>query len=200
MAMNNFEACAVVAKHRDEKALIVSTMSAMFGISATSPSPLNLSSVPLMGGASGLGLGLAIAQPERAVMVLDGDASLLMELGTLAQIGEQAPGNFIHLVFNNHTQFASLGNVDRPGDDRFDFSAVALGAGYASAHRVDNMARLNELLPVLLQGDGPHLIDLQIDVPERLVEEIPQPELPDLQFGRMRAESRAMMDALGTTR
>lgn len=198
MSMTNYQACAVIHQFRGD-ALITNTMSAMFAISAVSPSPLNLASVPLMGGASGLGLGLAMAQPERQVMVLDGDSSLLMELGTLAQIADVAPAKFIHFVFNNNLQFSGVANLDRPGRN-LDFCAVALGAGYASARKIATMEELAAAMPELLAQDGPHLVELAIQTPEKFIHETPQPEFPDLQFTRMGAESAAMMEALGTTR
>ena len=81
--MNLIEACAVVAKQRPSDSLLVATMGAMFafdridmeaaGGDASRRPPGRISSVPLMGGAAGLGLGLALAMPERAVVVVDGD-------------------------------------------------------------------------------------------------------------------------------
>ena len=196
--MNNFEACAVIHKHRRE-AIITNTMSAMFAISAVSPGSLNLASVPLMGGASCLGLGLAIAQPERQVMVLDGDASLLMELGSMAQIADVAPAKFIHFVFNNNVQFSGFGNYERPGR-KLDFCTMARGAGYVSAQTIDTPEALDAAFPELLTNPGPHFVELLIDPPARFLRETPQPEIPELQFTRMGAEASAMMDALGTTR
>lgn len=196
MTMTNYEAAAVIHALRGD-AITVATMSAMFAIAAVSPSPLNLSSVPLMGGASGLGLGLAMTRPERAVMILDGDASLLMELGTMAQICDARPANLIHMVFNNAAQFAGVGNLDRPGAD-LDFVAMAKAASYASAVRATSTAAMKAALTQALAQPGPHFLDLAISSPHRFTHEGPQPELPDLQFNRMRDESRAMMAALGT--
>ena len=89
--MNLTQACAVVAQQRPIDSLLVATMGAMFafdrielevaGGDASQRPPGRISSVPLMGGAAGLGLGLSLAMPERAVVVVDGDASLLLELG-----------------------------------------------------------------------------------------------------------------------
>jgi len=198
MSMTNYEACGVIHQFRGD-ALITNTMSAMFAITAVSPSPLNLASVPLMGGASGLGLGLAIAQPGRKVFVLDGDSSLLLELGTLAQIADVAPANFIHFVFNNGIQFSGVANLDRPGR-KLDFCAVALGAGYISARRIGTPGALAEAMTELLEAPGPHMVELTITPPAKFARQTPQPEFPDLQFQRMAAEAEAMMAALGTTR
>ncbi|MCX7232919.1 MAG: hypothetical protein NTY26_05575 [Burkholderiales bacterium] len=83
--MNLIQACSVVAQQRPIDSLLVATMGAMFafdrieleaaGGDASQRPPGRISSVPLMGGAAGLGLGLSLAMPERAVVVVDGDAS-----------------------------------------------------------------------------------------------------------------------------
>ncbi len=198
MTMTTYQAAAVIHALRGD-AITVATMSAMFAISAVSPSPLNISSVPLMGGASGLGLGLAMTRPERAVMILDGDASLLMELGTMAQITDVAPPRLIHMVFNNASQFSGIGNLQRPGVS-LDFVSLAKAAGYATAARIDSPAALQAALTDALAKPGPHFLELAIASPHRFTTEGPQPELPDLQFSRMGDEARAMMAELGTQR
>lgn len=198
MTMTTYQAAAVVHALRGD-AVTVATMSAMFAISAVSPGPLNISSVPLMGGAASLGLGLAMTRPERAVIVMDGDASLLMELGAMAQITDASPSRLIHMVFNNAAQFAGIGNLARPGQ-ALDFVAVAKGAGYASAVLASTPAELTEALAEALATPGPHFLELAIASPHRFTTEGPQPELPDMQFSRMGDEARAMMAALGTGR
>lgn len=150
MPMSCLEACTAIAKDRSDD-IIVSTMTAMFAISRVSPSPLNISSVPLMGGASGIGLGLALSRPDRRIIILDGDASLLMELGSLATIAGQAPRRFLHFVFNNNRQFSGTGNLDRPAGESFDFAASALAAGYAGAVRIST---LDELEKTFLNSDS----------------------------------------------
>lgn len=200
MSMHTIEACFVVSKMRGDNTIIVHTMGAMPMLSAISPSPLNITSVPLMGGASGIGLGLAIAKPDHKIVVLDGDASLLMELGTLAQIATEAPSNFIHIVFNNNAQFHGVANLERPGGAGFDFCAVALGAGYATANKFATVQELVAGGPALIGAPGPHFVELEIATPAKFTRECPQPEMPDMQFSRMGAEAAAMMEALGVTK
>lgn len=200
MSIQVIEACAVLSKMRGENTIIVHTMSAMPMISAISPSALNISSVPLMGGASGIGLGLAIAQPDRNVMVLDGDASLLMEMGGMAQIGDQAPANLIHFVFNNNVQFGGVANLDRPGGAGFDFCAVAKASAYATANKFSTVQELVEGGPALIGSAGPHFVELVIASPRKFVRESPQFEFPDMQFERMGAEAKAMMAKLGVSK
>lgn len=200
MSIKVIEACTIIAEQRGEDGIIVQTMSAMPVMSAISPGPLNISSVPLMGGASGIGLGLAIAQPDRKIMVLDGDASLLMELGGMAQVGDEAPKNLIHFVFNNKLQFGGVGNLDRPGGEAFDFCAIARSAGYATASRFTTPQELSEGLQALLSSDGPHFVELDIASHKKFIRASPQVDIPDLQFERMGKEARAMMDALGVNK
>jgi sulfopyruvate decarboxylase subunit beta len=89
--------------------------------------PLNYFSSGAMGLASSHGLGLALARPERRVIVLDGDGSLLMNLGTLVTIAQVAPRNLTHLVFQNGTYEANGGHpIPNQG---VDFEAHARAAG-----------------------------------------------------------------------
>ena len=196
MTMSCLEACTAIAKDRGDD-LIVSTMTAMFAISKVSPSPLNISSVPLMGGASCIGLGLALGCPDRRVVILDGDASLLMELGSLATIAGQAPKRYLHFVFNNNRQFSGTGNIDRPAGEKMDFAAAARAAGYAKAVKIDKLMDLENQLPNLRTESGPVFVELDISAGSPRGIDTPQPDIPDLQFQRMGNEARALQELLG---
>ena len=195
MTMTCNEACAVIAE-QENGALVVTTMSAMFGYQKASQSPAVMSSVPLMGGASGIGLGLALARPDKQVLVLDGDSSLLMELGSLATVAGQKPENFTHFVFKNNAQFAGIANADVPGGEGVDFAATALASGYAGAHKVETLEQLRDQLPAILAETGPVLVELSIEAPQKFGRSAPQPEIPDMQFQRMGAEARRVAQAL----
>jgi sulfopyruvate decarboxylase subunit beta len=88
-----------------------------------------------MGLASSVGLGVALAQPDRPVVVLDGDGSLLMNLGTLATLAGHGPANLSHVVFDNGA-FLSSGGTPTPTADGVDLTAVARGTGIAGARTV----------------------------------------------------------------
>src|SRR5437588_12166579 len=81
--------------------LVLPTMTALVAWGAEPLGPWDLPVVGAMGSASTIGLGLALARPERRVWVLDGDGSLLMQLGSLATIGAVAPPNLVHMVIAN---------------------------------------------------------------------------------------------------
>jgi sulfopyruvate decarboxylase subunit beta len=121
---------------------------------------LNLNVVGCMGAASTWALGIALACPDRKVIVLDGDGSLLMQLGSLVTIGAQSPANFYHFVFENGT-YGTSGNQPMPGRAH-DFCALARAAGYKAAFSFDAAAELRRGLPEVLATAGPVLIRLGI--------------------------------------
>jgi sulfopyruvate decarboxylase subunit beta len=121
-----------------------------------------------MGAASSVGLGLALAQPDRKVMILDGDGSLLMQLGSLITIADSAPKNLYHFIFANGVH-QSTGNQRLPGQGTFDFCKLALGAGYRQAVSFDTPKEIDAGLPAVMAEPGPALIRLMIDVEENAV-------------------------------
>ena len=130
---------------------------------------LHLDAQGCMGSASSIGLGLALAQPDRKVLVLDGDGSLLMQLGCLVTAAGAAAANLYHFVFDNGVHQSS-GNQPVPAAGKFDFCALALASGYAGAHDLDDAQALRDRLPGILDQPGPVLVRLAIareDTPAR---------------------------------
>src|SRR5258708_16787777 len=76
-----------------------------------------------MGLASSMGLGIALAMPEHKVVVIDGDGSLLMNLGTLSTLARYRPGNLLHLVFDNES-LLSVGGVPTATATRTDLAGA----------------------------------------------------------------------------
>jgi sulfopyruvate decarboxylase subunit beta len=85
-----------------------------------------------MGLASSVGLGIALARPERPVVVLDGDGSVLMNLGGLTTLARYAPPNLTHVVFDNES-LLSVGGFPTATATGSDLAAIARGAGIAGA-------------------------------------------------------------------
>ena len=155
-----------------------------------------ISSVPLMGGAAGLGLGLALGQSARRVIVVDGDSSLLMELGVLATVASQRPGNLLHIVVHNGTQFTGLANMKIATTD-YQFAQVASQSGYAHSERISDAAQWADRFPVLLTMQGPVFVELMVDpVPKQTRDGFEQEEMPDRQFDRMGVEALALQAML----
>src|SRR3982751_3970312 len=123
--------------------------------------PDHLDIVGCMGSASTIGLGIALARPARKVIVMDGDGSLLMQLGSLVTIAGAAPENLYHVVFENGV-YATSGGQPLPAEGRLDFEMLARGAGFAHAARFDDAAAFKAALPGLLSRRGPVFVTLQI--------------------------------------
>ena len=118
-----------------------------------------------MGCAAGFGLGVARAQPERPVIVLDGDGALLMKLGTLATTGALGPANYHHVVLDNGAH-DSTGAQPTPSPS-VDFASVALACGYRHAETVSDPERMAEALERQLGLEGPTLLRVAIHVGAR---------------------------------
>lgn len=140
-------------------AIVVPTMTTAPAWRALAPDDLSVTCVGFMGGASSLGLGLALACPDRRVVVLDGDGSLLMQLGSLATIAGSRARNLTHLVFKNGVYHTS-GAQEVPGGLTVDFGTMARGAGYRAAYTIGELAEWERRLPVMLTEEGPLLVEL----------------------------------------
>lgn len=162
--IKNIDAVRIIDQHRGE-AVLVSTMNAgnrAFGLpSVTSREHLDLPITGAMGKASSLALGLALARPDRKIVVLDGDGSLLMNLGTLATISNKAPENLYHFVFENGV-YAVTGGQPIPGEGKISFQGMAREAGYAACYEFDDTEELATNIESILAGKGPVLVCLKV--------------------------------------
>lgn len=109
-----------------------------------------------MGQAAPIGLGLALAQPDRRVLVITGDGEMLMGLGSLAVIAAQAPANLALLVLDNEL-FAETGGQSGLTATRADIAAIAKGAGIVKTRTVGEPGAAAALAAFLLEESGPVL-------------------------------------------
>jgi thiamine pyrophosphate-dependent acetolactate synthase large subunit-like protein len=107
-----------------------------------------------MGHTADFALGLALARPERRVICLNGDGSMLMTLGTLVTIAAAAPANFVMIVVVNGT-YEVTGNQPIPGASCVDFAGLARAAGIRRVHSFDEAHAYERALPELLEAEGP---------------------------------------------
>ena len=148
------EAARAVNYHRGD-ALVVSTSAALREWSQVSERrELDLDLMDCMDRAPAVGLGLALAQPERKVLTLDCDATLRTNLGGLATIGESRPSNFVHFVFDDATR-PSTGGVPIRELDHLDLLQMAVSSGYAKAYHFDKLEELLIGLGEAMQQEGP---------------------------------------------
>jgi thiamine pyrophosphate-dependent acetolactate synthase large subunit-like protein len=183
--INNTDAVQLIDSKRNGS-MIVPTMNANnvgFGLpSVTTDQKMDLPLSGAMGKASSLGLGLALAQPHKKVFVLDGDGSLLMNLGTLVTIANKTPKNLYHFLFNNGV-YAVTGGQPIPGSDTSDWEGMAKAAGYAAAFSFDNLEDFTTGIDEVLASEGPVFIHLAVE---------PQIENTPVQF-RPRASRTVQM-------
>ncbi len=150
----------VLARHVPDD-IVVAVYSTAFDWVQIRPHPLNYFAVGAMGLASSHGLGLALGRPDRRVIVLDGDGSLLMNLGSLATIANAAPRNLFHFVCENGTHEAN-GDHPIPGRGRLSFAGIAREAGYAAVHEFSDIGRFEQQIGSVLDQTGPVLVDLKL--------------------------------------
>ena len=134
--------------------LVVAVYQSCFDWLALCPRDLNYVSTGAMGQASSHALGLALGNPDRQVIVLDGDGSLLMNLGSLVTISNVRPKHFLHLVFENGV-YEVNGAHPTPGAGIVDFVSMAKAAGYQDARCYSDLDAFQAALPDLLAFDGP---------------------------------------------
>lgn len=125
-----------------------------------------------MGLVSSIGLGVALAAPERKVIVMDGDGSLLMNLGSLATIARQQPPNLVHIVWDNQ-QWGETGGQPTHTSTGTDLAAVAKGAGIARVASVSSLKALEGIVDQAMAEDGPWFIVAKVEEKRR----VPRPEV-----------------------
>jgi sulfopyruvate decarboxylase subunit beta len=165
MAIKPEDVLRAIAAARSD-AICVPTMTTSPAWRTLAPDDLSIGCVGFMGGASSLGLGLALAMPSRRVIVFDGDGSLLMQLGSLATIAGAAPRNLTHLLFKNGVYHTS-GAQEIPGGLQVDFVQMARGAGYRKAYAVTELDDFKSRLPSMLTDQGPLLVELHTGLADK---------------------------------
>ncbi len=115
-----------------------------------------------MGHTADLALGVALAQPRRKVICLNGDGSMLMTLGTLVTAVEARATNLILFVLENGT-YEITGNQPIPGAGRVDFPGIARAAGFSRIHALSSPEDLEAALPGILSGVGPVFASVRME-------------------------------------
>ena len=105
-----------------------------------------------MGLASSMGLGIALVMPEHKVIVLDGDGSLLMNLGTLSTMARYKPGNLVHIVFDNES-LLSVGGFPTATSTGTDLAGIARASGVPSVMEANTPESLKAALTEALSGN-----------------------------------------------
>ncbi len=161
--MKRSEALAILSRRRRDE-IVLSTMMAAEEWPEYSSDQWDFVDGDAMGQATPFGLGLALAQPERRVWVFNGDGSQLMTLGSLVTVAACAPPNLVILIFRNDT-YEVTGGQPIPGVDVLRFPDIALGCGIPRVYEFDDASDFEERFDEAVGGEGPVLVDLEIDGP-----------------------------------
>ncbi|MDH3318998.1 MAG: thiamine pyrophosphate-dependent enzyme [Betaproteobacteria bacterium] len=146
---------------RGELLVVAGLGSTAWDCTAAGDSPLTFPMWGAMGCAAMMGLGLALAQPRRRVLVLTGDGEMLMGLGSLATIGVQKPQNLMVAVIDNE-RYGETGMQATHTAHGVNLAAMARAAGFASGVLVRDMAGVAALRHSLQQGAGPHFAQIKV--------------------------------------
>ena len=115
-----------------------------------------------MGGAAMIGLGLALAQPKRRVLVITGDGEMLMGVGSFATIGAQKPDNLAIVVLDNEL-YAETGMQPTHTARGVDLAGMAKAAGFAVAETVRTEEALGSAVQTLYRTPGPAFFDIKVN-------------------------------------
>jgi sulfopyruvate decarboxylase subunit beta len=160
--MTKAQALAPLAACRTGE-VVVTTMGTVRPWAAHSSHELDFASADsAMGHAADLAIGIALARPERKVICLNGDGSMIMTLGTLVTAVENGASNLVLFVIENDS-YEITGNQRIPGAGKTDFAAMARAAGFPRAYAFDDPAPYAAALPEILGGTGPVLVALRVE-------------------------------------
>lgn len=163
--MRRDECLKVLARHHRDQ-VVVPVYQAAFEWIAIRPHPLTYLGVGAMGQASSHALGLALGRPDLQVLVIDGDGSLLMNLGSLVTIAQAAPRNLVHFVCQNDCYEAN-GSHPIPGANQVSFAGFARAAGWPSVHEFSELADFEARIADVLAEPGPTFVTLKVVAGER---------------------------------
>ncbi len=174
MPMSHRQALETLARHRGER-VVVTTMASVAIWPELSNNPLDFAYMPsAMGEGPALGLGLALAHPGHGVIVVNGDGSMLMNLGSLVTLANH-PANIFVVIMDNGI-YEITGGQNTAGTGHTDFAGLARAAGIRRVYSFADLAAWQAGAAEALAGDGPVVIVLNVE--GRLGQKTPAPPRP----------------------
>jgi len=149
-------------EERGDMMVIAGLGAPAWDITAAGDHDLNFPMWGAMGGATMIGLGLALAQPKKKVLVITGDGEMLMGLGSLATIAVQKPRNLYIVVLDNE-HYGETGMQETHTGHGVDLAGMAKAAGFAHARNVSTQAGVARLKSMIRSGAGPLFAQVKID-------------------------------------
>ena len=157
------DALATIHESRGERDVVVTTMTPARDWMTFPQHALDVVMVPsAMGHATSIGLGLALAQPTRRVIVCNGDGSMLMNLGSLVSIVDAKAENLVVVVFENGV-YEVTGSEPIPASGGVDFAGMARAAGFRSTFEFADLSKWRAAARQVLAVPGPTFAVLRVD-------------------------------------
>ena len=150
-----------ILKDRADALVVTGLGSPTYDAFAAGDHPLNFYLWGAMGGAAMIGLGLALAQPKRRVLVITGDGEMLMGLGSLATIAAERPKNLAIIVLDNQ-HYGETGMQPSHTGRGVDLAGMAQAAGFASAATLYSAQQLNTWIPKFHRAPGPVFASIKV--------------------------------------
>ena len=151
----------LLADRPDNLLVVTGLGSSTWDVTAAGDDPRNFCFIGAMGQAAPFALGLAMAQPDKRVLLITGDGELLMGLGALATIANQAPKNLAVVVQDNGAYVETGGQATATAGVT-DLEAMARGAGFTSTRTVTDQAGVEAVRDELYSGTGPLFVNIKI--------------------------------------
>ncbi len=155
------EVAAEILKHRGDALVVAGLGAPCWDTAAAGDNPLNFYTWGGMGGTAMIGLGLALAQPKRRVLVITGDGDMLMGLGSLATIGVQQPRNLAIIVEDNE-HYGETGMQQTHTRFGVDLASMAKAAGFRASGTIYGAAQLKTWIPRLYRQPGPVFATIKV--------------------------------------
>jgi thiamine pyrophosphate-dependent acetolactate synthase large subunit-like protein len=154
----------VFQRHRGD-AIVIPGRGGRFWVDISTRPSLDLPlGDPAMGGHAAFALGVALAQPQKKVVVFDSEGDLQMSMGVLAMIAEHRPDNFYHFLLDNEC-YATTGGQPVPNAKKVSYDAMASAAGYTRTFAFDNLESVAVNIESILNGPGPVFVAMKV-IPE----------------------------------
>ncbi len=150
-----------ILKDRGDALLVTGLGSSTYDAFAAGDHPLNFYLWGAMGGAAMIGLGLALAQPKRRVLVITGDGEMLMGLGSFATIAVECPKNLSIVVLDNQ-HYGETGMQSSHTGKGVDLAGIASAAGFAAATTIYSAQQLKTWIPKLYSTQGPLFATIKV--------------------------------------
>ncbi|MDP6402197.1 MAG: thiamine pyrophosphate-dependent enzyme [SAR202 cluster bacterium] len=156
------DALRLIEQRRGDAIVLTTMMGNLGWREVTHNEALDLPIGGAMGKASSVALGLCLAHPDKRVIVIDADGSLLMNLGTLVTVGGMAPENLYHFVLDNG-MYAVTGGQPVPNSGCGDLAGLARAAGYPTSVGFDDLEDFTTRLDEVMGTRGPVLVSIKTE-------------------------------------